>query len=143
MFVYPPPIPNIESLSQPTISSLYSGSFGINRAGINIQQPNELEVADTETLLAYNKDIDPPPSQDISNVFTSADLLSHSSYDSAKYKRARQKAKVIHSSFLYTVECPDAFIRSLYIALNHNEIASIVALTGPFFQKKLQCNYPT
>ena len=39
MFVSPPPIPNIESLSQSTILSLDSGSFGRNRDGINIQQP--------------------------------------------------------------------------------------------------------
>ena len=38
MFVSPPPIPNIESLSQSTISSLYSGSFSRNRAEVNIQQ---------------------------------------------------------------------------------------------------------
>ena len=39
LFVSPPPIPNIESLSQSTISSLDSGSFGRNRAYMNIQQP--------------------------------------------------------------------------------------------------------
>ena len=39
MFVSPPPIPNIESLSQSTISSLDSGSFVRNLADINIQQP--------------------------------------------------------------------------------------------------------
>ena len=38
MFVSPPPIPIIESLSQSTISSLYSGSFDRNRADMNIQQ---------------------------------------------------------------------------------------------------------
>ena len=38
MFVSPPPIPNIESLSQSIISSLDSGSFGRNRADVNIQQ---------------------------------------------------------------------------------------------------------
>ena len=54
MFVYPPPIPNIESLSQSTISSLDIGSFGRNQADMNIQQPTTLEVADTETVMAYN-----------------------------------------------------------------------------------------
>ena len=39
MFVSPPPITNIESLSQSTISSLYSGSFDRNRSDGNIQQP--------------------------------------------------------------------------------------------------------
>ena len=100
MFVFPPPIPNIESLSQSTISSLDSGSFGRNRSDMNIQQPTILEVADIETVMAYNEDLDPPPPQDISNVFAAAVLLSYSSSDSAKYKRAWLKAKVIHSSIL-------------------------------------------
>ena len=47
MFVSPPPIPNIESLSQSTISSLGIGSFGRNISDVNIQQQNTLEVADT------------------------------------------------------------------------------------------------
>ena len=38
MFVSPPPILNIESLSQSTISSFDSGSFHRNRAEKNIQQ---------------------------------------------------------------------------------------------------------
>ena len=38
MFVSPPPITNIESLSQSTISSLDSGSFDRNRVDRNIQQ---------------------------------------------------------------------------------------------------------
>ena len=38
MFVSPPPIPNIESFFQWTISSLGSGSFGRNRYDVNIQQ---------------------------------------------------------------------------------------------------------
>ena len=42
VFVSRPPIPNIESLYQSTISSLDSGSFGRNRADVNIQQPNKL-----------------------------------------------------------------------------------------------------
>ena len=44
MFVSPPPIPNIEPLSQSTMSSLYSGSFGGNQADVNIQQPNTLMI---------------------------------------------------------------------------------------------------
>ena len=39
IFVSPPLIPNIESFSQSNISSLYSGQFGRNRSGVNIQQP--------------------------------------------------------------------------------------------------------
>ena len=64
MFVSPPPIPNIESLSQSTISSLDSGSFDRNRDDGNIQQPTTSEVANTETVMGYNEDIDPPPPHD-------------------------------------------------------------------------------
>ena len=75
-FVSPPPIPNIESFSQSTISSLDSGSFDRNRADGNNQQPTTLEVANTLTVMAGNEDINTPPPQDISNVFAAADLSS-------------------------------------------------------------------
>ena len=81
IFESPPPIPNIESLSQSTISSLDSGSFGRNQYDVNIQQPPTLEVADTETVMAINKNIDPPLPQDILNVFPASDLSSQSSSD--------------------------------------------------------------
>ena len=55
---------------------------------MNIQQQNTLDVSDTETLMADNEDIDPPPPHDISNVFAAADLSSCSSSDSAKYKHS-------------------------------------------------------
>ena len=80
MFVSPPRIPNIESLSQSTISSLDSESFDRNQADGNIQQPTTLEVANTETVMGYNEDIYPPPPHDISNVFAAADLSSQPSY---------------------------------------------------------------
>ena len=67
---------------------------------MNIQQPTTSEVADTEKVMAYNEDLDPPPPQDISNVFSSADLSSQSSSDSAKYNRAWYKARVIRYSIL-------------------------------------------
>ena len=54
MFVFPPPIPSIESLSQSTISLLDSGSFDRNRADMNIQQPTTSKVANTETVISYN-----------------------------------------------------------------------------------------
>ena len=76
MFVSPPPIPNIKSLSQSTISSLDSGSFDRNRADGNIQQPTTSEVSNTKTVMAYNEDLYPPPLHDISNVFAATDLLS-------------------------------------------------------------------
>ena len=84
IFVSPPPIPNIESLSQSTISSLDSGSFSRNQYNVNIKQPTTSEVANTETVMADNEEIDPTPPQDISNVFPAAELLSRSSSDSDK-----------------------------------------------------------
>ena len=80
---------------------------------MNIQQPTTSEVADTETVMAYNEDLDLPPPQDISNVFAAADLSSHSSYDSNKYKCAWLKAKVIRSSILSAGECPERRSRAL------------------------------
>ena len=115
IFVSPPPIPNFESLSQSTISSLDSRSFGRNRADVNIQQPTKSEVADTDTVMDYDEDLDPPPPQDISNIFAAADMSSHLSSDSTKYKRAWLKTKVIRSSILSAGEYPDAFIKALYI----------------------------
>ena len=67
---------------------------------MNIQQQNTSEVSKTETVMDDNEELYPPPPQDISNVFAAADLLSRSSYDSAKYKRAWIKAKVILSYIL-------------------------------------------
>ena len=54
---------------------------------MNIQEPTTSEVSDTDTVMVYNEDIDPSPPQDISNVFTATEFLSHSSSDSDKYKR--------------------------------------------------------
>ena len=136
MFVSPPPITNIESLSQSTISSLDSGSFDRNRADGNIQQPTTLEVSNTETVMAGNEDIDTPPPHDISNVFAEADLLPQSSYDSVKYKRAWHRAKGIRSSILSSGESSDACSRALSIALNHKEISSIMAVTGTILPKR-------
>ena len=72
-----------------------------------------------------------------------ADLSSCSPSDSAKYKRACLKAKVICSYIWSAGECPDAYSRVLYIALNHKEKASIMAVTGAILPKKCQCNNPT
>ena len=58
---------------------------------MNIQQPPTSEVAITETVMSNDEDLDPPPPQDISNMFAEADLLSQSSSGSAKYKRRWQK----------------------------------------------------
>ena len=88
MFVSPPPILNIDSLSKSTISSLDREVFDRNRADGNIQQPTTSAVASTDTVIDFNEDLDPPPPHDILNVFAAADLSSQSSYDSVKYKRA-------------------------------------------------------
>ena len=88
-----------------------------NRADGNIQQPITSELSNTETVMGYNKDIDPPPPQDISNVFAAADLSSQSSYYTVKYKRAWHRAKGIRSSILSSGESPGGggvSISSLY-----------------------------
>ena len=140
-FVSPPPIPNIESFSQSTISSLDSVSFDRNRADGNIQQPTTSEVANIDTVMAGNEDIDTRPPKDISNVFEAANLSSQSSYDTVKYKRAWYRAKGIRSSILSYEESPEAQSRALSIALNYREIASIMAVTGTIFAKTIcQCN---
>ena len=74
IFLYPPSITNIESLSQSTISSLDSASFGRNLADVNIQQQTTLEVADTKTVIPHNEELDLPPPQDIWNMFAVADF---------------------------------------------------------------------
>ena len=58
---------------------------------MNIKEPTTSEVANTETVMAYNEDPDTPSPQDISNVFAVTDLSSQSSSDSAKFKRAYLK----------------------------------------------------
>ena len=93
-------------------------------------------VSNTETVIGYNKDIDPPPPQDISNVFAATDLSSQSSYDTVKYKRAWHREKGICSSILSSGESPDARSRALSIALNHREIASNMAVNGTILPKR-------
>ena len=102
MFVSPPHIPNIESLSQSTISSLGSGLFGRNRSYANIQQRTKSEVSNTEKVIADNEELYPPSPQDMSNVFAATDLSYRLSYDSVKYKRTWLKAKSIHSYILFS-----------------------------------------
>ena len=55
------------------------------QADENNQQPTTSEVANTETVMAGNEDIDTPPPQDLLNVFAAADLSYQSSYDTVKY----------------------------------------------------------
>ena len=67
---------------------------------MNIKQPTTSEISDTETVMAYDEDLDLPPPQDILNVFAEVDLSSHSLSNSNKYKRACRKAKGISYSIL-------------------------------------------
>ena len=55
------------------------GSFGVNLADVNIQQLIKLDVAYTETVMADNEELDPPPPHDILNVFAVSELFSRSS----------------------------------------------------------------
>ena len=103
---------------------------------MNIQQQNTSEVVGTETVMAYNEDLDTSSPQYIPNVFAAADLLSHSSSDSAKYKRAWIKAKEISSSILYAGKCLYACSRDISTALNHKEMAYIMEVTGAIFPEK-------
>ena len=48
--------------------------------------------------MADNEELDTPPPQDISNMFAEAYLSSRSSSDSAKYKCAWLREKLIRSS---------------------------------------------
>ena len=103
---------------------------------MNIQQQTTPEVSNTETVMADNEELDTPPPQDISNLFAAEDLSSCSSSYSVKYKREWIKAKVIRSYILSSGKCPDACSKSLSIALNHKQIASIMAVTSAIFQNK-------
>ena len=85
--------------------------------------------------MAGNEDIDTPPPQDVSNVFAAADLSSQSSYNTVKYKCAWHRAKGTRSYILSSGESLDAHSRAFYIALNHLEIASIMAVTGTILPK--------
>ena len=82
---------------------------------MNIQQPTTSEVSDTETVMAYNEDLDTPPQQNILNMFSAADLLFQSSYDSVTYKLAWHRAKGICSYILCSGKNPDTCSRALSI----------------------------
>ena len=69
-------------------------------------------------------------------MFATADLLSQSSYDTVKYRRAWHRANGFSSSILSSGESPDARSRALSIALNHREIASNMAATGTILPRQ-------
>ena len=75
---------------------------------MNIQPQTTSEVSNTETVIAYNEDLDLPPPQDILNVFASSDLSSHSSFESNKYKCAWMRGELIRSSILSARKCLEA-----------------------------------
>ena len=85
--------------------------------------------------MSYDTEIYTPPPQDISIVFAAADMSSQSSYDTVKYKYAWHRNKGIRSSVLSSGESPDTRSRALSIALNHREIASILAMTSTILPK--------
>ena len=86
---------------------------------MNIQQKTTSKVANIETVMAHNEELYPTTTQDIWNIFAAKDLMYPSSSDSAKYKCAYLKAKVIRSSILSDWECPDSCSRALSFSLNH------------------------
>ena len=55
-------------------TNIDEGSFDRNRLDGNIQQPNTSELANIDTVMAGNEDIDTPSPQDISNVFEASYL---------------------------------------------------------------------
>ena len=93
--------------------------------------------------MAYNEYLDPPPPQDIWNVFAAADLSSHSSYDLDRYKPAWLKTKVIRYYISSVGECPDACSRALYIATNQEKLHPYGGDRRHFPKNKGQYNYPT
>ena len=86
--------------------------------------------------MSDNEEIYTPPPQDILTLFAAVDLSSCSSSDSAEYKRAWLKTKVIRSSIFYARECTDKQSRALYIAMNHKEIAQYANAITQHEQKK-------
>ena len=66
----------------------------------------------------------------------SINLLSHSSSDSNKYKRAWLKAKVIRFSILSAGERPDACSRELSIAGSWAGISCLFGLDGPIARER-------
>ena len=142
IFVYPPPISNIESLSWSTISSLDSQSFGENRADVNVQQQTTSEVADTETVMSDNEELDLPPPQDISNVFAEAYLSSRASSDSAKYKRAWLKAKLIRSSIFLLGNVQTHAVEYYPLRLIIDKLHPLWRWPAPFCQKYMPMQLP-
>ena len=136
MFVSTLLIPNIESLSQSNILSPGGGSFGRNRADMNIQQRTTSKVANTEIVMEDNKELDTLRSQDILNVFAAAELPYHSSSDSAEYKRAWPKAKVIRSSILSAGECLTHVVEHYPLYLIRKNVFPLWLATSAIFPKQ-------
>ena len=86
--------------------------------------------------MADNEELDPPPPQDINNVFSAEDLSSLSSSDSAKYKHAWLKAKGTRSSILSSGGCPYACSRALSVAPNYEENFPLWLVIGAILPKK-------
>ena len=148
MFASPPPLPNIATLSQSTISSLGSGSAGRKRTFTTHEHRTTLEVND---IAETPEDLLSPPTQEVlphnlshsftatdPNVFTASESLRLTAH-SAQYKKDWYKAKTIRASILSAGNTPDACSRVLSIALNHKEMNPIMKMTGSIMPRKYVC----
>ena len=92
--------------------------------------------------MAYNEDLDPPPPQDISNLFAAADLSSRSSSDSAKYKRAWLKAKLIHSYIYLLGDVQTHAVDNYPLQQIIKKLDPLWLVTGPFPQTNMPMQLP-
>ena len=157
-FVSTPPIPNIDSLSQSTISSLGTGgsrsstfssstttsssshissSLGTNSPGPRISgctvsndAPMNSSTAEINHVAPSTTVIEPPLAQDLSNIFAASSSTSSIDKSSPEYKHAWRKAQKIKLAILAAGDTPEACSQSLSIALNHASLTPIVTITG-------------
>jgi hypothetical protein len=157
-FVSTPPIPNIESLSQSTISSHgtrgsrsstlssstttsssshLSSSLGTNSPRTRISgrpvsddAPMDPSTAEIDHLAPSTTVIEPPLAQDLSNIFAASSSTSSIDKSSPEYKHAWRKAQKIKLAILAAGDTPEACSQSLSIALNHATLTTIVTITG-------------
>jgi hypothetical protein len=157
-FVSTPPIPNIKSLSQSTISSLGTGgsrsstlSSGtttsssshisscsgtnsprsrISGRNVSADAPVNPSTAEIDHLATSTTVIEPPLAQDLSNIFAASSSTSSMNKSSLEYKHAWRKAQKIKLAILAAGDTPEACSQSLSIALNHASLTPIVSITG-------------
>ena len=107
---------------------------------MNIQQQTTLEVVNIETVMADNEELYPPTPQDIYNVFAAADLLSHSSSDSAKYKCDWIKEKKNRSSIYLLGNSQTHAVEHYPLHRIIKKFPPLWLITCTIFQNKWQCN---